>query len=134
MTMGTMVLPIAQVELVAGDAPAALKIVEDSLVWIRERGELVWESEALRLRGDCELASGDVAGAEKSYRTAIEVARNQGALLFELRAACALCRLYEAQGREAEGRNMLQPVFDVMTEGRESADLREAAELLGIQR
>ncbi len=130
MTMGTMVLPIAQMELVAGDAPAALKIVEDSLAWIRERGELVWESEALRLRGDCELASGDVAKAEASYRAAIEVARDQGALTFELRASCALCRLYTAQGRKAEGRGMLEPIFDIMSRGGENADLREAAALL----
>lgn len=131
MTVGTMVLPAAHAALAAGDTQAARGIVEDSLTWIRECGERIWEAEALRLRGECELATGDSAAAERSLCEAIDAARSCGARTFELRAVCALHRIWRGTEREAESRNILQPLFESMTEGRDLADLREAADLVG---
>ena len=58
------------------------------------------------------------------------MARAQDARLWELRAARSLARLRREQGRRAEARDLLAPVYGWFTEGFETADLLEAKELL----
>jgi predicted ATPase len=129
-TVGVMVIRRAELELAAGDAQVARATVEETLRWMRAQGEHFWEAEALRVRADAERALGNALASEASYRAAIDVAREQGARLFELRAACGLGRLWQAQDRGAEARSALQPVYEAITEGRDCVDLREAATLL----
>ncbi len=61
---------------------------------------------------------------------AIEVASEQRAKLFELRAATSLARLWEQQGKTAEARDLLAPVYNWFTEGFDTADLKDAKKLL----
>jgi tetratricopeptide (TPR) repeat protein len=72
----------------------------------------------------------DSAGAEAAFLEAIAVARRQEARLYELHAAVELGRLWLSQGRGAEARALVQPVYDWFTEGFELRDLVEARELL----
>ena len=58
------------------------------------------------------------------------MAREQGALFWELRIALSLARLLRGQGRSADAVEILQPVYDRFTEGFDTADLREASSLL----
>ena len=58
------------------------------------------------------------------------MAREQGALFWELRIAISLARLLRGQGRSADAVGILQPVYDRFTEGFDTADLREARSLL----
>jgi len=74
------------------------------------------------------LDAGDAARAE--FRRALEVARSQSALLFELRAARDLAWLRRDQGRAAEARDLLAPVYASFTEGFGFPDLVEARALL----
>ena len=67
---------------------------------------------------------------ETEFRRALEIARSQSARLFELRAACDLTRLRRAQGRLAEARDLLAPVYASFTEGFAFPDLVEARALL----
>ena len=60
---------------------------------------------------------------------ALESARRQGALSWELRAATSLARLY-GQNRRTEALALLQPVYDRFTEGFNTADLKAAKALL----
>jgi predicted ATPase len=82
--------------------------------------------EALLLQSD--LAPGEVV--EKYLAEAIATARRQEARLFELRAAASLARLWGKQGRLAEARDLLAPVYGWFTEGFDTADLKEAKSLL----
>ena len=68
--------------------------------------------------------------AEQCFVEAIDVARQQGALFWELRAAISLARLKESQGRRNEARKVLQPVYAKFSEGFGLADLRDAKALL----
>jgi len=47
-----------------------------------------------------------------------------------LRAATSLARLWADQGKRAEGRDLLAPVYDWFTEGFDTADLKDAKALL----
>ena len=68
--------------------------------------------------------------AEDCFRTANEIAREQGALFWELRIALSLARLCTTQGRHDEVRQLLAPVYDRFTEGFDTPDLRAARALL----
>jgi predicted ATPase len=77
-----------------------------------------------------ERRKGDFAGAETSFRTALEIARRQEAKSFELRAATSLARLWQGQSKPAEARALLAPVYEWFTEGFDTGDLVEAKALL----
>ena len=68
--------------------------------------------------------------AEACYRRAIERARSQEAKSWELRAATSLARLWRNQGKRAEARELLAPVYGWFTEGFDTGDLRDAKALL----
>jgi predicted ATPase len=76
------------------------------------------------------LRQGDSEAAEELYRRALSIAREQEAKMWELRAAMSLARLSHDQGRRAEARDLLAPVYGWFTEGFDTPDLKEAKALL----
>ena len=60
----------------------------------------------------------------------IHIAQAQQAKSLGLRAATSLARLWGEQGRRAEARELLAPVYGWFTEGFDTADLKEAKALL----
>ena len=89
-------------------------------------------AECHRIRGLCLLqrAEADHEGSEREFLSAVAVAREQGALAFELRAARDLARLWIVQDKHADAHDLLQPVYARFTEGFETPDLVESRELL----
>ena len=69
-------------------------------------------------------------GAEELYCKALDIAKEQKAKLWELRAAVSLARLHCDEGRRAEARDLLAPVYGWFTEGFDTQDLKEAKALL----
>jgi len=53
-----------------------------------------------------------------------------GTKLWELRAAASLARLRREQGRRAEARDLLAPVYGWFTEGFDTPDLKQAKALI----
>jgi predicted ATPase len=114
--------------------------IADGLVMIEEanarseRTEECWQmAELLRIKGELLLmqgAPGAAAMAEDHFRQALDWARRQGALSWELRAATSLARLLRDQGRSVDALALLQPVYDRFTEGFETTDLNTANALL----
>jgi predicted ATPase len=76
----------------------------------------------------------DVANAEECFGQALECARRQDALSWELRSATSLARLYHRQGRTTQARKVLAPVYRRFTEGFKTADLLAANALLDALR
>ena len=68
--------------------------------------------------------------AETCLHQALAIARRQEAKSLELRAAMSLARLWQGQGKHAEARQLLAPIYNWFTEGFDTADLREAKGLL----
>jgi class 3 adenylate cyclase/tetratricopeptide (TPR) repeat protein len=88
--------------------------------------------ELYRLRGEiAEIREGsNVDEAIESYEKALEIARSHAAKGWELRAATSLARLWQSQGKAAEGHDLLAPVYDWFTEGFDTLDLIDAKALL----
>ncbi|MBV9755608.1 MAG: AAA family ATPase, partial [Alphaproteobacteria bacterium] len=94
---GVLVL-LAEACRMAGQHHAALRHLAEAQRRA-EQMQLAWlQAETLRLRGDL-LLQHDRMGAESSYREALQLARDQGGRLFELRAATGLAQLWHEQGR-----------------------------------
>ena len=64
------------------------------------------------------------------YRRALNIAENQQAKLWELRAAMSLARLRLDQGRHPRARDLLATIYGWFTEGFDTPDLKEANILL----
>jgi predicted ATPase len=114
----------------AGQWQVALDHLTAARRLAEETGERCFQAETVRLTGDVLAAIGDRAGAETSYREAIAIAQQQIAKLWELRAATSLAQLWRDQGRRAEARNLLAPVYGWFTKGSCTPVLQEAKALL----
>jgi predicted ATPase len=87
----------------------------------------------LRLKGELFLLQSARAVSETAadfFRQALDWARRQGALSWELRAATSLARLLRDRDRIREARDLLAPIYERFTEGLGTADLREAKRLI----
>jgi tetratricopeptide (TPR) repeat protein len=118
--------------LAAAEMPAeAARAVGDGLRLSHANEDRDSAAELLRLRGHLHAQAGDGAAAETDFKAAITLARQQGAKLWELRAAAALARLWRDQGRQAAAHDLLAPVYESFTEGFGLPDLADARALLG---
>jgi tetratricopeptide (TPR) repeat protein len=110
-----------------GDAAELAMMAEDM---IEETGEASSLSNLRRLQATIALAEGDTLAAEEFLVTALDVARKQGAKLWELRAAIDLANLWRDQGKTAEAVALLHPVHDSIAEGDCPEDRTKAQALL----
>ena len=116
----------------AGQIEEGLHAVEEARAHVDRTGERWWEAELYRLKGELLLQQAAESGdeAEACLHQALAVARGQGARWWELRAAMSLARLWQGQGKHAEARQLLAPIYNWFTEGFDTADLQEAKALL----
>jgi predicted ATPase len=123
---------VGRAKAAAGDIEGALAIFESALDATSSTGEIWYEPETLRLKAEMLLAlpKPRAAEAEKCLTAAIASAQKQDAKFWELRAATVLARLWVRQGRRAEARDLLAPVYGRFTEGFGNADVKDAAALL----
>jgi predicted ATPase len=115
----------------------------EALIVVNNSRERHWEAELYRLKGEQLLAQagkrrkakgkkqpwGEV---EACFHQALQIARRQQAKSWELRAAMSLARLWQQQGKRAEARELLAPVYDWFSEGFDTADLQDAKALLAV--
>ena len=127
-----MLVPLAEGRRRVGQVEEGLTLIAEAERFVTKTGERWNEAEVHRVKGELLLACSpaDEAGAERSFRQAIDVAGRQDAKSHELRAATSLARLWQQQGRKDEARELLAPVYDWFTEGFDTRDLKEAKALL----
>ena len=85
---------------------------------LRAQGERMWRNAAPPER------------VAHQFTQALDLAREQRTLAWELRAATSLARLAVSQGTAGHARGILEPVYRRFGEGLETRDLREARALL----
>jgi class 3 adenylate cyclase/predicted ATPase len=115
---------------ITGQVEEALALLDEALQIVERTGERWFEAELNRQKGQLLLRQRHTEDAEELYRTALRIAREQEAKLWELRAAASLARLRRDQGRRAEALDLLSPIYGWFTEGFDTQDLKEAKTLL----
>jgi predicted ATPase len=132
-----------------GQAEEGLNVLAEALAVIDRTEERVYGAELYRLKGELVLQSGVwrpasenpnaqpltpntqmEAEAEACFLKAIDIARQQQAKSWELRATVSLTRLWQRQGKKTEAHKLLSEVYDWFTEGFDTKDLQEAKALL----
>jgi hypothetical protein len=113
-----------------GEHAAALAAVREGRKAQKEMGRYWLDAELHRLEGIALAGLNRLEEAQSALQEALRIARKQQAKAYELRAATSLARLWGEQGRRAEARDLLAPVYGWFTEGFDTADLKEAKALL----
>jgi predicted ATPase len=122
---------LAEAHRKAGMVSEGLAVVDKALELLQATGCRMDEPEVHRLKGELLLMQGEAEpDAEKCFQHAIEVAQQQQARSWELRATTSLCRLWQKQGKQEQARQVLTEIYDWFTEGFDTPDLQEARALL----
>jgi class 3 adenylate cyclase/predicted ATPase len=121
---------LARACAIAGDEQEAVVLLDDALQIMERTGERRYAAELYRLRGKLVLHRESSTVAQEFYVKALSIARRQQAKAFELRAAIDLARLWAEEGRGAEARGLLAPVYGWFTEGVDTTDQKSAKALL----
>jgi predicted ATPase len=114
-----------------GQFNEALATICEAQQTVAATGEGAWNPELHRSHGLVLLCQNKLTECEAAFHRAIQLAQQQQAKSWELRAATSLARLWGERGRRAEAQELLAPVYGRFTEGFDTRDLREAKVLLG---
>ena len=121
----------AEAHAKAGHTDTALQVIAEAILISEETGERWAIAEVLRIKAGLLLATGrPTEEAEALLVNSLQIARHQQARSWELRVVCDLAHLWQHQGRRAEALQLVQTVYDQITEGFDTADLRDAEALL----
>jgi predicted ATPase len=113
-----------------GEPQTGLALLDEALKTVEDTEERMFEAELFRMRGELLIGLGQTCAAEAALAQALAVARHQQARMWELRAARTLAGLWHDQGRRAEARDLLTPVYGSFTEGFDTRDLKDAKAIL----
>ncbi len=107
-------------------------MIAEAFDHVAQTGIVYYEPELHRLEGELRLRQdpADEQKAEACFQRAVAIARRQQAKSWELRAATSLARLWRNQGKRAEARDLLAPVYSWFTEGFDTPVLQETKALL----
>jgi DNA-binding winged helix-turn-helix (wHTH) protein/predicted ATPase len=150
---------LAEAGAVSGQITEGQRAISEALTAVESSGIRYYEAELYRLKGELTLQAANqkakgkrqkkfsVVGsqfsvpspqhlapntqeAEACFLKAIDVARQQQAKSWELRATVSLARLWQQQGRQQEAYKLLSDIYNWFTEGFETKDLQEAKKLI----
>ena len=116
----------------AGDFVLGLTAIDAAIARCRQKEELWYLPELLRIKGEVLVKSSgsNVAMIEKLFSESLDWARRQRAISWELRTTISLAHLRRAQGRQEEGLLALTTVYDRFTQGFATNDLQAARALI----
>jgi predicted ATPase len=116
--------------ILAGKAEEGLSMLNEVIPQSIQAGELFVVPQQYQCRGELLLKLGRTDEAESSFEKSIEIARQQQAKGWELRATLDLARLWMSQGKQELAYHRLREIYDWFTEGFDTPDLVEAKALL----
>ena len=123
---------LAELEAVTKGPDAALALIDSGLAIANDTGEHFLDPYLHRLRGDILLKrdSADPAPAEDAYRTAIDIAKQQGSRSYALLASLSLANFYQSTARAVEAHAVLAPAIEGFSPTPEMPEIAEAQALL----
>ena len=127
--LGTLV---AGARLETGEAARVLQFLDEVQQLSVETQQLMFMPDLHRLRAEAlRKLSSEHPGIDEGYRRALQLAREQGTLTLELRAATGLAGWLRETNRHEQGRELLQATYGQFGEGFDTPDLDEAKAVLG---
>ncbi len=123
-------LCLARTHLLTMNVGRCRAALSEALNAAYSHGEHAYTAEVHRIEGLVHLEEGEQQEAETAFLKAVELARRQGAKLWELRATIALGRLWNKQGRPAAAGDMIKAIVARFDEGHGSEDLTDAKALI----
>jgi tetratricopeptide (TPR) repeat protein len=130
---------LAEMYRETGQTEQGLSTLAEAFTFAEASGIGVSTAELYRLKGELTLSRvsksqilnpSSHAEAEACFLKALEVTQQQHAKSLELRTSLSLARLWQHQGKSTEARELLQGIYDWVSEGFDTSDLREAEALL----
>jgi predicted ATPase len=130
---GLLKIALAEAEARAGDSDRAVATLDEALATSDSAGYRTFVAELHRVRGELLLKRepANHAPGEEAFKTAIAIARGQGARSFELSAALSLAKLYQSMGRPADAHAVLAPALEGFSPTPEMPEIARAQALLG---
>ena len=119
---------IAEVESAYGDVASAVDLLDRAAELVSLTGEQWCEAEIVRLQARHSARNADETAS--LLEASLVKAREQGAKLWELRAAISLAEFGREQRRYFAARQKLAPVYSWFTEGLGAPDVVAARDLL----
>lgn len=123
-------IDFARSVLKLGHRDCAVELADEVQGVIEKTGENNTLSSLYRLQAAIALAADDTRASEKYLVSGLDIARQQGGKLWELRAAIDLARLWQEQGRIYEAIAILTPVHKGIADGDCPEDQAIARKLL----
>jgi predicted ATPase len=111
---GLLKIALAETEARAGDRDRAIAILDEALATANRLGYRAFEAELNRARGEILLQRDptNLAPAEDAFKTAIALAKRQGARGYQLLASLALAKLYRTTSRLFQAHALLAPELE----------------------
>jgi predicted ATPase len=124
---------LAELEAQTLGADSALERIDEALTLARQVDNRCDLSFPHIMRGELLLKRdpSNPAPAEEAFRAALDVAKEQGARSWGLRAALSLAKLYRLTGRPAEAHAVLAPALEGFAPTPEMPEIAEALALMG---
>lgn len=120
---------MAEISLALGDGHRARSSIDRALEEVERTQRYCWTADLVRVCGEVHLAEGDAGSAEECFLSSLDRAEEQGSVMWRLRAATSLARLWAGTDRRSEGRDRIADAIEGFAEGHGLADFREAAAL-----
>ena len=116
-----------------GQFTEALKVVDEAVGRASRGdrdGQMWYLPELIRIKGELLVQQDSIDAAEDCFTQAMQLAREQGALLWELRIALSAARLRLKLGQPNDAKAILTPVYDRIKQSFATADMQAARALL----
>ena len=112
----------------------ARETIEALMIECASRDDVFDIADLLRVRAEIAMATPcpDLFAAEQDLLSAIDWARRQSALSWELRATTTLAGLWRKTGRVRKARRLLEDIYGQFIEGFANSDLRKAGHMLDL--
>src|SRR5262249_13210119 len=107
---------------------AGIELLDRAQAHVRDTGERWYEAELHRLRGAIVQAPEPRTG-EAHFQHAIDIARAQGAKLWELRATVDLAALWQQEKTRDAARGLLEPILSAFADDVDATDVQAARTL-----
>lgn len=123
---------LAELHLRSRQIAEGLVAIQQAQELAAAQGELFWQAELFRLKGELLLAQSDQSlfAAERCFSEALTIARNQQAKMLELRAATSMARLLRSLNKPDMARGILSSVRSGFSDQGINPDLMEAQKVL----